>query len=406
VTPRPYQIAGRNFLAARRHALLADQMRVGKTPQSILAADVIKAERVLVLCPAIATVQWQSEWAAWSPQRPPAVIVGREPPRTEGVVISSYKRAVEQHLDALTALPPWDVVIVDEAHFAKNPIAARTKAIYGKGGIGWNAHRLWALSGTPAPNHAGELWPMLKAFGTVKCSYTEFVQHYCYYDWAKGRVFGNKRQHLPELRKLLEQVVMRRTRAEVAPDMPPIGYSFLNVEPTKGVDLPSANMDTVGAGDRIAVAMAKVPTLAAEIIQCLAAQDYEQTVVFGFHLAPLDELREYLAAIGISVGVITGATPNDERQRVMAAFRMGLLQVVLAQILAAGTAIDLSAALHCYFLELSWSPADNSQAASRLVNLQTRAPVTADIVSWHGTVDDAVQRTLMRKTVGAVFGAG
>ena len=403
MTPRPYQLAGRDFLAARRHALLADGMRVGKTPQSILAADVVGAERVLVLCPAIATVQWQSEWAAWSPQRPPAVIVGREPPRTEGVVISSYKRAVEQHLDVLTALPPWDLVIVDEAHFAKNPIAARTKAIYGKGGIGWNAHRLWALSGTPAPNHAGELWPMLRAFGTVKCSYTEFVRHYCYYDWTKMRVFGNKRQHLPELRKLLVPVVMRRTRAEVAPDMPPIGYSFLNVAPVRGVDLKSTDPALIEAEDRIAVAKAKVPTLAAEIAECLAAQDYEQTVVFGFHLEPLAELKELLEAFGISVGVITGKTLDAERQRVMQAQKMGLLQVVLAQILAAGTAIDLSAAQHGYFLELDWVPGNNEQAASRLVNLQTQLPVTMDVVTWPGTYDDAVQRILMRKVSSAVF---
>jgi len=49
VTPRPYQLIGRDFLAARTRALLADQMRVGKTPQAIMAADKLGAERVLVL---------------------------------------------------------------------------------------------------------------------------------------------------------------------------------------------------------------------------------------------------------------------------------------------------------------------------------------------------------------------
>ena len=54
LTLRPYQEVGRDFLAARRHALLADEMRVGKTPQAILAAEKVGAQRTLVVCPAIA----------------------------------------------------------------------------------------------------------------------------------------------------------------------------------------------------------------------------------------------------------------------------------------------------------------------------------------------------------------
>lgn len=406
MTPRPYQVEGVKFLASRRHALLADQMRVGKTPQAILAADVVKAKRVLVLCPAIATYQWQAEWAAWSPMRTPAAIVARTAPPEcfEGVAIVSYTRAVQQHLDALASLPAWDAVIVDEAHFAKNPTAERTKAVYAKGGIGWNAHRLWALSGTPAPNHAGELWPLLRAFGVVKMTYDDFVSYFCYYDRRAGRVFGNKKQHLAELRKLLAPIVLRRTRVQVAPDMPKIGYSFLAMPPSPaGVDLKSDNPAQVDKEDRIAVAHAKAPQLAAEIVECLKARDYEQTVVFGFHLEPLAALQQMLVASGVTVGVIRGDTPPEKRQQVMSLFKLGCLQVVLAQILAAGLAIDLSAAQHGYFLELDWNPGTNEQAASRLVNLQTEAPVTMDVVTWPGTHDDHVQRVLMRKVQGAVF---
>jgi SWI/SNF-related matrix-associated actin-dependent regulator 1 of chromatin subfamily A len=406
MTPRPYQIKGSSFLAARRHALLADEMRVGKTPQAIMAADDVNAKRVLVLCPAIATYQWREEWVQWSNRAPAEIITDTAPSSSfEGVAIVSYNRAAQQHLPALTALPAWDLVIVDEAHFAKNPEAARTKAVYGRGGLGWNSKRLWALTGTPAPNHAGELWPLLRAFGTVKMTYEEFVSYYCYYDRRAGRVFGNKRQHLTELRALLDPIVLRRTRVQVAPDMPKIGYSFFAVEPKPGVDLPSEDPAQIDTEDRIAVAMAKVPPLAAEILGNIAGGEYRQTVVFGFHLDPLRNLGELLTECGLDVSVIRGDTPPERRQNILAAFAAGVCQVVLVQIMTAGTAIDLSAAQHGYFLELDWSPGNNEQAASRLVNLQTQLPVTMDIVNWPGTHDDHVQRTLLRKVANAVFTA-
>src|SRR3990167_4614006 len=219
--PRPYQLEGRDFLIARPRALLADQMRVGKTPQAIMAADAVRAGRVLVLCPAGAAYQWREQWADWSPNRSPATILGAEPisPTFQGVAIASYNRAV-QHRAALSTGFRWDVLIPDESHYAKNPEAQRTHMVYAKGGIGWNAHRIWALTGTPSPNHAGEVWPMLRAYGVVKLGYKEFVSYFCYYDWKQDKIFGNRPERLAELRALMADVVLRRTRKEVAPEMP------------------------------------------------------------------------------------------------------------------------------------------------------------------------------------------
>jgi len=400
--PRPYQEVGRDFLAARRHALLADQMRVGKTPQAILAADKVSAQNVLVLCPAIATYQWRAEWAAWSPERPPAFILGREAPiHFRGVVIASYNRGM-QHLEALCK-QRWDVFIPDEAHYAKNPEAGRTKMVYGKGGLGWASDRIWALTGTPTPNHAGEVWPMLRAYGVVKMTYLEFISYFCYYDWQQQRVLGNKLSTLSELRALMASVVLRRTRKEVAPEMPEIGYSFLNLAPVAGVDLPSEDLSAIDEEDRIAVTSAMVPGLAAEIIEQISLGTYAQTVVFGYHIAPLEQLRQRLHAAGISAELLTGRTTPAQRQQIQAMFRAGAIQVVIGQIIAAGVAIDLSAASHGYLLEMDWVPGNNEQAASRMVNLQTREPVTVDVVTWPGTVLDAVQRTLLRKVQGALF---
>lgn len=401
---RPYQEAGRDFLASRKHALLADQMRVGKTPQAILAADKVNAKRVLVVCPAIATAQWAAEWAGWSPERLPAEVVTSTPPGFKnGVAVMSYDRA-GRHNAALTQAAPWDVLIVDEAHFAKSPTAQRTQLIYAKGGLGWNAKRIWALTGTPAPNHAGELWPMLRAFGAVDRSYGAFVRHYCYYDEVKQRVWGNRADRLGELREVIAPFYLRRTRAQVAPDVPAVQFNLLAVDPVKGADLPSTDLGRISELDRVAVALAKVPALVKEIeFNIQIAKNYEQTVVFGYHREPLRLLRDTLVGRGISAEEINGSTPGAMRESRQDRFRRGDVSVLCAQIIAAGTAIDLSAASQGYFLELDWVPGNNEQAASRLVNLNTGFPVIIDVVNWPGTADDAVQRTLLRKQKNAVF---
>ena len=69
-----------------------------------------------------------------------------------------------------------------------------------------------------------------------------------------------------------------------------------------------------------------------------------------------------------------------------------------ANILAAGTTIDLSAARHAYFLELDWVPGNNVQAASRLVSMGKLDPVTCDVVTWPGSFDDKLHRTLLTRT--------
>jgi SWI/SNF-related matrix-associated actin-dependent regulator 1 of chromatin subfamily A len=398
LTPRPYQIAGRDFLAARRFALLADEMRVGKTPQAILAAHKAGAQSVLVTCPAIAVPHWQREFERWWP--------GGPMPRRE---IWSYDRARTHWNAGLRGRV--DLFIPDEAHFCKNPEAARTKMVYGKDGFGYHSGAIWPLSGTPAPKHAGELWCMLKAFGVVGLSYEDYVRRYCVLD-GLGVIRGTKESMIPELRGLLAKVMLRRTRKEVAPEMPDIDFQFLEVQPkgAKDISAPSgfamndaALLDwlemqrNADQEDRIAVAMAKARELVNHIEFAIENNLLQQIVVFGWHVEPLKWLNCELVARGISVGLITGATTGLMREVVQDRFRDGDLQVVAANILAAGTAIDLSSARHAYMLELDWVPGNNLQAVNRMVSMDRMDKVTVDVVTWPGSVDDRVQRVLMRR---------
>ncbi len=389
LTPRPYQIEGRDFLAARRFALLADEMRVGKTPQAILAAKMLNISNIIVVCPAIAVEHWHREFKRWGDR-----------PVWLGLQVFSYD-GLRNNADVLLDRR-YDLAIVDECHFAKNPEAQRTKLIYGKGGLGWCADRLWALSGTPAPKHAAELWPMLRAFGVVKMTYDEFVYRYCAVNSFTLQITGTKEAMIPELRALLAKVMLRRTRAQVAPDMPAIDYQFLEVNIDGAVDLKPGAEDrldsSVDTEDRQAVAMAKVPALAEQIAFAIENGLLKQTVCFGWHVAPLEQLQFDLHFKGIrDVACITGKTSLKERERIQAGFKAGQIKVICGNILACGTAIDLSAARHAYLLEMDWVPGNNVQAVNRLVSLDKLDKVTVDCCTMPGTVDDRVQRVLIRR---------
>jgi SNF2 family DNA or RNA helicase len=397
-------LVGRDFLASRPHALLADQMRVGKTPQAILACEAVRSRRTLVVCPAIAVPQWKREFSRWAPDLNPATVV-------------SYERA-RRDVAALSAID-WDVLIPDEAHFAKNPESGRTKAIFGKGGLGWSAKRIWPLSGTPAPNHAAELWPMMRAFGVVGLTYNEFAARYCTIQQPGFKITGTRSDRIPELRELLSRFMLRRTRAEVAPDLPDVDLELLFLKPDwSGLGA----LDMVALEDRLlnipedarlaylesqfeslaelrnATAAAKAPALADAVIEDINGKLLDQTVVFGWHIKPLELIVERLSSAGISAALLTGSATPRQKERVQEDFEAGRVQVVVANIITAGTAIDLSAAEHGYFLELDWVPSNNAQASNRIVSLMKNRKVSFDIATIPGSVDELIQRALRKKT--------
>lgn len=390
---RQYQIESIDFLAGRRHALLAHEMRVGKTACAVGACEKIGAENILVVCPAIAVPHWHREFDYWTEGRLSAWVMSYDKLRLDW--------------DRIRERQTFDVAIVDECHFAKTPEAKRTQIVYGKGGLGWIADRLWALSGTPAPKHAAELWPMLKAFGVVKMTYDEFVARYCNVDRFTLKIKGTKESMIPELRDLLAKVMLRRTRKQVAPEMPAIDFQFLEIEPDKTVqpDLPECDPTpewleanaTSMQQERIAVAHAKVLPLAKNIDFAIQNGLLKQTVVFGWHTEPLEHLTRLLNECGIRTELITGKTTPVQRERIQNNFRNGLTQTVVGNILSCGTAIDLSSASHGHFLELDWVSGNNVQAANRLVSMEKMEGVTFDVATWPGSFDDRVQNVLMRR---------
>jgi len=171
LTYLPYQKAGIAYAINRANCLIGDEMGLGKTIQAI---GVINADptirRVLVICPASLKINWLREMNRWLviPHRI-AIANGTFP--TEDIVIINYD-ILKKHAASLRAMA-WDLLIIDEAHYLKNPKALRTIEVLGKYNKDLSkaitpipAKQKIFLTGTPITNRPIELWPILHSTGS------------------------------------------------------------------------------------------------------------------------------------------------------------------------------------------------------------------------------------------------
>jgi SWI/SNF-related matrix-associated actin-dependent regulator 1 of chromatin subfamily A len=407
---KPHQESGADWLASKRLALLADEMRVGKTLTAIEAAKRIGARSILVVCPAVARFNWARELSGWLLRAAWPITTRAETVTGPGLYVVSYDLVKHLPADA-----KWDVLILDESHQMRHMDTQRTKLILGADGLVHRARRTWALSGTPAVNHYGELWHLLYVFGAYKHSYEKYIDEFCitrYDPYSKGkRVVGNKNPKA--LRKILEPVMLRRRFAEVAPELPPIEIENYLIECPAGVEFEGEKVlaDALASNDPIGALEAATPYLsslrrligmakaegACDLVQSDLDGNKDKVVVFTYHRAVLDYMADKL--IGTGIAVVDGRMSARARDFEVRRFQnQKSCRVFLGQIIAAGTNIDLSAAAGAYVVESSWTPGENAQALMRLQNLNNTMPKWARFVSMADSIDEHVNRTVARKT--------
>lgn len=412
---KPFQEEGARFLAARTRALLACEPGTGKTAQFITAANLIGARRVGVVAPSIGVEHWRREVDKWNFQGDRADVI-------------SWDDAHEMR-DTLSAaggpgrVPgQWDVLIADEVHFGKNPQARRTKAVLGTNGLGWYARRIWAGSGTPAPNNAAELWPMLRAFGRTKMDFAAFTNYFCVVD-SLGKIRGNRQDHVDELRVILRGFTLRRLKKDVLPELGPIDVQEWYVTPSPRFTRDVVNeveMDAIGrrlatmSDDEVMAflaspdedfstlrrynALLKAPAVFETVKFELENGLLEKVVVYGHHKEALAALDRAFKDAGIGSILIYGDTPKGERDGLIERWkRPDGPPVNISSITIAGTVLDYTAAHQVIALECTWVPGENSQAWQRPHRHGQDKPVTVRVAV--GTpIDEIVTGVLVRKT--------
>jgi len=454
VTLYPYQLDGAAWLARMPQALLADEMGLGKSAQVVRACDLVGANDILIACPGAVRINWQREFARFSPMDRPVnlILTGNDRPAA-GVNIVSYDLLVNDKIRAALKARKWDVLALDEAHFLKERSAKRTRAIYGHAqfpGIAHAAKRVWRLTGTPAPNNASELYTHLKSAGITAQSYWDFVFMFCAgFDGDYGyKITGAK--NVPALRALLAQFMLRRKKddPQVNLQLPPLVFQHVTVERSdveldpwfyenwrplgegetgqrkflaelKDIDVTlKAAMEKIKIGHhhnekdtikllesfskttatlRRYLGLAKAPKIADIIEEELASGAVDKIVIFCAHAQVIELMRERLRKY--RVVTLYGATPQAKRQKHIDAFQNDKkTRVFIGQIVAAGTGITLTAAHEVAFVEADWVPANNAQAAMRCHRVGQTKPVRVRFFNCAGSVDEEVMRVLLNKS--------
>jgi SWI/SNF-related matrix-associated actin-dependent regulator of chromatin subfamily A-like protein 1 len=415
---RSYQREGVDAILARRRVLLADAMGLGKSLQALVAVEKAGAYPCVVVCPGAVKIGWRREALKWVPWRLTQVLqAGRDRVRGADITVLNPE-LLGRHLEDLKALPPRSVVL-DEAHFFKNPSAQRSRhAMELADGVPLRI----ALTGTPIKNRRSDLVHQLRLLGQLEATigiYRGLLPHW----WKPGRdpiaeahavrvVEALDGRTLGE--RLREVCMVRRTKEEVARELPPIVRTRIDVTlaQPKGYQQreqamlawvrkwqerfgaeaaamePAASMEFRAhlSALRREAALAKVPH-AAEWAEELV-ESGERVVFFAYHKEVVHRLA---AALPGRAAVVTGDMPAPARRATLDA--LGSYDFLCATMDSTGHGVD-GIQLHASqvaFVELDWTPTKHEQCEGRLHRIGQADPVN----SWYFVAANTIDRAMM-----------
>lgn len=423
----PFQKAGVEWLLRHPRGGLFDDQGLGKTCQAIVAFERLGLRRVLVVAPTVVTHNWKREVQTWAPSRVVQVVkTGRDKlsPVADVVVVSHsllLRSAIVEQLRG------FDLVVLDEAHHFRTPSAKRTKAFFlGAEAIARRSPRCWLLTGTPLPNNPSEIWTFLAGIaphrlrdegaGGRLLNYYQFRDRYCV---CRTAMFGRQKvvqivgARDPEgFRSRIADFGLRRMKSQEL-QLPPIRYGTVSVTPDVAIKLPGVTEAEAAkmTPEELVAAMQRSPHFSEWRHLCgrakaqpavdLLREDLEsgmqKVVVFAHHLDVLETLRAGLAEF--KPVMLTGSVSPVGRQAAVDAFQTdSSVRVCLAQINAGGVGVTLTAASDAVFVEQSFVPGDNAQAADRIYRIGQTRPVLIRMLALAGSVDEVVATVLARKT--------
>jgi SWI/SNF-related matrix-associated actin-dependent regulator 1 of chromatin subfamily A len=421
---RAYQIAGVEQISERlkyfKACYLCDEMGVGKTIQVIGYLNLAMPPRVCVVCPASLRAVWREELAKWLTYAPETAIY-------------SYDSLVKNR--GVIKEKAWDVLILDESHYLKNPKALRTKEVFGHRQTGVApipTGFIIAMSGTPIPNRPIEIFPVLKRLlpdGFFNEFY--FAKKFCA---AKKNNFGwdfSGSSNCDLLQKLLRSSVMlRREKASVLPELPQKIRQIVKIDldtktkkllqsekdfwavfkkksgiTKKPEDLTDTELEfaeavmvlltpanfgfTAMSSVRAENAVIKLPYAIAHI-QDMLDSGVEKVVVFGHHKVMLKGLHSHFEKDSV---LVDGETSEAARVFARKSFQEGAVKIFFGNIQAAGVGLTLTAAKVCLFVEEDWVPGNITQAEDRIHRI---GAVGDSVLIQHLVIDNSIDALMAR----------
>ncbi|GAB4470307.1 MAG: hypothetical protein Kow0088_03060 [Anaerolineales bacterium] len=424
---RPYQKAGYDWLHfLYRYKLggcLADDMGLGKTVQVLAFLQSLKESQKptaahLLVVPKSLLTNWQREAERFTPQLRFLDFSGADRPRdtqafdkvdvvltTYGIVLRDIERLRKYH---------FDLLILDESQAVKNPLAQSSKAVRLL-----NGNQRLVMTGTPIENNTFELWSQFAflqpgLLGSLEAFRREFA----------NPIEGEGDEESAEtLRKLVYPFILRRTKSQVAPELPPreerVVYTQMGEEQQKlyqrmrdyyreiilgrseqeennnqrmkilegllrlrQISIHPALVDATFQGE------APKFTWLLETLETLQ-QEGHKALVFSQFVEALHLLRKELDGRSIRYAYLDGQT-SDRQSQVDAFQHDPALPFFLISLKAGGVGLNLTAADYVIHLDPWWNPAVERQASDRTHRIGQEKPVFIYKVIVRDTVEEKI----------------
>jgi superfamily II DNA or RNA helicase len=446
-TLRPYQQRGLAWLQFLRAAglggVLADDMGLGKTVQTLahLATEQSAGRLVkpaLLVCPTSLIPNWRAEATRFAPTLRTVVLHGADRAERFGaiaehdLVLTTYPLLARDH--EILSAQDWHMLILDEAQVVKNPAATTSKLVRTL-----KASQRICLSGTPLENHLGELWSLF-----------DFLMPGFLGD---SRAFG-QRYRMPIERggdtarrdRLAQRVapfLLRRTKQEVAADLPPksdilqtidLGdgqraiYEGIRLSMHARVKAAIAERGLARSGIIILDALLKLRQACCDprLLKLKAAKSAKagsakldrllemlpemidegrRVLLFSQFTSMLALIEDELRSAKIPYVLLTGDT--TDRATPIGRFQGGHVPLFLISLKAGGVGLNLTAADTVIHYDPWWNPAVENQATDRAHRIGQDKPVFVHRLITAGTIEEKMEVLKARKQalVDGILGA-
>jgi len=447
---RPYQEQGFHWLWFLHEigsgGVLADDMGLGKTVQTLTLLLAVKNEdakiegkrkpfKVLIVAPTSVVTNWLREMDKFAPSLRHALWHGAERKERQDeledadVVVTSY--ALLRRDEELLKEIDWRYVILDEAQQIKNPLSATARAAKRL-----KADRRLALTGTPIENRLSEIWSIFDFVSPgLLGPLNKFDERY------SRPIDGGDKTAAERLRATIHPFILRRTKSEVAKDLPEKIETDQFCEMTGeqaalyAAVLKEVRAQVLGEVERQGLARSHIQILAGltrlrqaacdprllglprqfgdeDSGKLVAMRELIQTCVEGGHrvllfsqfVSMLQLIKRALDEDGVKYEYLDGST--KDRQACVEHFQSDHgPPVFLISLKAGGSGLNLTAADTVIHFDPWWNPAVEDQATDRAHRIgQTRVVTTYRLVA-KGTIEEKILELgeKKRELVGAVL---
>jgi SNF2 family DNA or RNA helicase len=404
--PFPYQVQGVAFLMPRHNALLADEMGLGKTIQVIVALRLLLQggliRRALVVCPKPLVLNWARELRTWAEDVPFEVVSGDTETRRAIWRVSNcplklvnYELLTRDAEEVADEQVQFDLVVLDEAQRVKSRDSKTAQVVRGL-----HRQRSWAMSGTPVENKIDDL-----------------VSIFAFVD--PDRIPPDTPAKM--LPQLTADCILRRTKEEVATDMPPriVRDTYLELTPAQRQTYDVAEKEGVihlnGMGQTITIQhvfelvmrlkqicnfdprtghSAKLEQLLADLDE--VAQNGRKAIVFSQWVEPLETLARALKPFGPLL--YHGKVPHGDRQAILDRFKSDPTRHVILMSYGTGSVgLNLQFTNYVFLFDRWWNPAVEDQAVNRAHRLGQKSPVFVSRFISQGTIEGRIAEILEQK---------